>query len=111
MSLLPTIPAGVQPANIYLFRPHIFFGDGVGTGLYLDGQLVTQLGSGDYTVFQVTPGTHMIASKIGDAGFHSQTLDCKSGDNYYFIARRTIAPISSKDGEGLKNTLTFVKLN
>ena len=111
MSLLPIVKDGVTPANIYLLRPHIVFGDGVGTSLYLDGQLIAQLGAGDYLVFTVNPGEHMVASKIGDAGLHSQKLGFKSGQDYYFIARRTIEPLSTHEGVKIKQQLKEVLLN
>jgi hypothetical protein len=111
LSLLPPTPAGVQSARIYLLRPHRFVGDGVATGLYLDGQSITQLASGDYTIFRVSPGQHMIASKIGDSGFGSQPVNCEAGKEYFFRAISAITPLSTTDGEQLRARLNYVPLN
>ena len=82
MSLLPPIPTGVQPARIYLLRPHRLAGDATAHGLYLDGQLITQIASGDYTVFTVSPGSHMIAVKAeGGMGFGSHRVECAAGED------------------------------
>ena len=111
MSSLPQIKDGVKPANFYLLRPHIFVGDATGASLYFDGQLIAQLGSGDYLVFKVSPGTHTIATKLGDSGLHSQTVACESGVDYYFVARRTIEILSAADGEKMKKKLREIILN
>jgi hypothetical protein len=111
MSLLPSIPTGVQPASIYLMRPHRFVGDGVATDLYLDGQLISRLASGDYTIFQVSSGLHMIGAKIGDSGFGSQRVECEAGKEYFFRAISAVTPLSTAEGERLKTNLKYVPLN
>jgi hypothetical protein len=110
MSLLPQTPAGSASARIFLFRPHRFAGDATAHGLYLDGQLVTQLASGDYTIFRVSPGSHMIAVKAeGGMGFDSQKVDCSAGEDYYFRATFSMALLSAGEGKQLVERLKFVE--
>lgn len=111
MSLLPPTPTGIQPANIYLMRPHRLAGDATAADLYLDGQLVSRLASGDYTIFHVSPGAHMIGCKLGWSGFGSQKVDCEAGKDYYFRAIVAITPLPTIDGEKLKSDLNYVELN
>jgi len=111
MSLLPETPAGVQPASIYLLRPHRFAGDGTAADLYLDGQLISRLASGDYTMFRVPPGSHMIGCKLGWSGFGSQRVDCEAGKDYFFRAIVAVTPLSATEGEELKSHLNYAPLN
>lgn len=111
MSLLPPIPANTQPASIYLMRPHRFINDGVATDLYFDGQLISRLASGDYTIFRVSPGPHMIGAKLGLEEFGSQRVECEAGKEYFFRAIMAVTPLSATEGEELKKHLNYVPLN
>lgn len=111
MSLLPPINAGIQPSKIYLLRPHRFAGDGTAADLYLDGQLISRLASGDYTMFSVAPGSHMIGCKLGWSGFGSQKVDCEAGKEYFFRTIVAVTPLSVTDGQQLKASLNYVPLN
>ena len=119
MSSPPSVATGVQPANIYLMRPHRFAGDGVAPDLYLDGQLISRLASGDYTIFRVSPGSHMIGAKLGDSGFSSQRVECEVGKEYFFrvvvgvtpIATVAFNPLPAAGVERLKAHLNFMPLN
>ena len=109
MSLLPRIPNEVVPSRIHLLRPYRFAGDGIAHGLYLDGQLITQIGSGDYTIFTVAPGTHMVAVKAdGIMGGGAFRIECEAGRDYYFRATFNIVPLSEADGKKLAEGLHLV---
>ncbi len=110
MSLLPQVGSSGPSARITLLRPHRFAGDATAHGLYLDGQLVMQVASGDYTVFKVSPGSHMIAVKAeGGMGYGSQKVQCSAGGDYYFLATFSIAPLSADKGKQLAQSLKFVE--
>jgi hypothetical protein len=111
MSLLPLIPPEIQSANVYLMRPRTFFGDTIMTELYLDGHLIAQLAAGCYTVLRVSAGTHMIALKVKNSGFHSQIVNCESGKECFFRTVDTIKHLSAAVGEKLKYSLNHAPLN
>lgn len=113
MSMLPSIPVGVQPAKLYLIRPSTLVSAGVASELYFNGQLVCRLGVGDYTIFPVSPGVHMIGCKLnrGDGQwFESQKIECESGKDYYFRTIAAVVPIPSAEGIKLTEHLNYIPL-
>ena len=59
-----TFKVSEQQANIYVFRRYKFFGrsDALLLQIYLDGLIVGQVAPGTYSLFQVDPGEHTVAS-------------------------------------------------
>jgi len=52
----------------------------------------------------------MIAVKAeGGMGFDSQKVDCSAGEDYYFRATFSIAPLSVGEGKQLAERLKFVE--
>ena len=88
-------------------------GAGVASELYFNAQLVCRLGVGDYTIFAVSPGVHMIGCKLsrGDGQWcESQKIECDSGKDYYFRTIAAVVPITSPEGIKLKERLNYIPL-
>lgn len=87
-----------QEANssvVYIYRPSKSVNCCVAPAVYINGQKKNSLKNGGYVVYELEPGTHVVAVGDGTYGFEKSALqlDLGAGESYYL--KWVIGPVEN----------------
>jgi hypothetical protein len=82
---LPKVQDQNQAAKIYVLRVPRYWRDLEAFEIHLDGVFIFQIRPSKYTTMLVNPGEHVIALKKDMAAEQAIKLNCRPGENIYFI--------------------------